>query len=220
MMESTPLLPQHSPSRPNGSVFLLVALIIFTFIETGTYMLLIPQTWIYESILCKQYYNDGCIQTPEHECKIAPIQGEVAKIRAVSSSIVAIPGILFSVPYGQLADNPKIGRKIVLAISYVGVLFQVYTELLVCWLSPNYSGISLRLEWLAPLWTVLGGGSGVLGAVIFTMITDAVDISQRCVFTFPSNMLAGTNAMYSSTAFVYVSLSLQISQLVAPVVTS
>lgn len=145
-------------------------------------MLLIPQTWIYESIICKHYYHDGRTLIPEEECKIAPIQGELAKIRAISASIVSIPGILLSVPYGQLADKPKIGRKKILVLSYVGVLFYVYTELIICWAAnPIDSGISLRLVWLAPLWTFLGGGSGVISALIFTMITDVVEISQRLV---------------------------------------
>lgn len=80
----------------------------------------------------------------------------------------------------------------------------------------------MRLVWLAPLWTFLGGGSGVIGALVFTMITDVVDISQRLVHPSPaifgSILILGFSK--SSTAFVFVSLSLQISQIVAPLMAS
>lgn len=181
-MESTPLLPRRATPRPNARTFLLTCLIIFTFIEIGSFTLLIPQTRIYESIVCKQYYNDGRTQIPEDECKLAPIQGELAKIRAVAASIVSIPGILLTVPYCQLADRPKIGRKLILALSYFGVLLQAYTELIICRVADaNDSRISLRLVWIAPIWNLLGGGPGVLSSVIFTMITDVVESSQRLV---------------------------------------
>ena len=147
-------------------------------IEIGSFMQQLPQTRVYESILCRQYYRDGRAIIPEEDCKVLQVQGELATIRAVSSSLLSIPGMLLAVPYGYLADKPNVGRKKVLLLAVAGVVLCAYTEFLVCWLSPR---ISLRFVWLGPLWTIVGGGSGVFGAVLFTMITDVTDIDQRYV---------------------------------------
>lgn len=174
--EITPLLPNQKRRQPNPRFFLLTCLIILTLIEIGAFMGLVPQTRIYESIVCRKFYHDGRQQIPEQDCKIGPVQAEVATIRAVSGSLSSVPGILLSIPYGQLADNPKFGRKNTLLLSVIGIALAAFTDFVICWFSDI---LPLRLVWLASLWMIIGGGVGVMTAVLLTMVTDVVEPNQR-----------------------------------------
>ncbi|KAK2773040.1 hypothetical protein FQN52_004725 [Onygenales sp. PD_12] len=212
--ETQPLLaaePSPSQTRPRRFrekpvVLVFLCLLLIFCIDVGSYMCLAPQTRIYESIACRNYYeshdpgwNQSVTEIPEEQCKIPPVQSEVAFVQAMQGSFGAIPSILLSVPYGRLADNPKYGRKVVILLALVGLLLDQYTILTVTWFSRIFP---LRAVWLGSAFTVIGAGASMGGAMVITMISDVVDAKNR------------------STAFFQVALSVVVAQLVAPPISS
>jgi hypothetical protein len=85
-------------------------------------------------------------------------------------------GLLLAIPFGRLADNPKFGRRLVLLLNVLGVYLRIYWVAGVCWFADT---LPLRLVWFAPALTILGGGSGLTPALLFTIITDVVEDRQR-----------------------------------------
>ncbi|KAK2810690.1 hypothetical protein FQN50_002733 [Emmonsiellopsis sp. PD_5] len=212
--ETRPLLaaePSPSQTRPRRFrekpvVLVFLCLLLIFCIDFGSYMSLAPQTRIYESIACRNYYeshdpgwNQSVAEIPEEQCKIAPVQGEVAFVQGMQGSFDAIPSIFLSVAYGRLADNPKYGRKLVILLALVGLLLNQYTILTVTWFSRIFP---LRAVWLGSAFTVIGAGASMGGAMVITMISDVVEAKNR------------------STAFFQVALSVVVAQFVAPPISS
>nr|KMM69188.1 hypothetical protein CPAG_05509 [Coccidioides posadasii RMSCC 3488] len=191
--------------RHTPSVFVLLIVITTFVIDFGVYLNIAPQTRILESIACRNYYDKhepgrfGPGEIPEDQCKIKPIQGEVAFVQAMMSSFDAIPSIILLIPYGRLADNPRFGRKLILLLSVLGVLLSFYW---VAFVLTFPSVLPLRAVWFGSIFNFIGGGLGVINAMVMTMITDVVDPDNR------------TNAFSKTT------LAVVVAQLIAPSVSS
>ena len=67
---------------------------------------------------------------PERQCKLVPIQAEVALITGWRMSLDAIPSVLTITFYGKLAD--QIGRKPALLLVCLGELLALTWSVLVC----------------------------------------------------------------------------------------
>ncbi|KAI1940411.1 hypothetical protein LOZ58_003201 [Ophidiomyces ophidiicola] len=191
--------------RRNPTVFVLICVLAVFTLDFGAYLNIAPQTRIYEDIVCRNYYDkhepgrfpSGTV--PEEQCKIKPVQGEVAFVQGLMSSFDAIPSIILLIPYGRLADNPKFGRKTVLLMSMLGLLLNFYWTVFVCIASRV---LPLRAIWFGSMFNFIGGGLGVTNAMMMTMITDVVDPDNR----------AG--------AFFKTTLAVVVAQLIAPSVAS
>ncbi|KAJ5623363.1 MFS transporter [Penicillium lividum] len=175
----------ESPTHGRLSVFVLCVLLV-TIGDFGIFLVSLPQTRLYESIACYRYYeaHDPSRIGPggsvlEKWCKIAPVQGEVAFIRGYELLFAAIPGVVLAVPYGLLAD--RWGRKPVVLMSIMGILLSMTFTLLVCGL---WQIFPLRLVWLSPVFTILGGGAPVLFSMILTMIADVMPENERATAFF------------------------------------
>ena len=84
------------------------------------------------------------------------------------------PGILLAIYYGSVAG--KYGRKRVLLLFSTGMLLSLAWVVLVC----SFDGrIPIRLIWLSSLFIFIGGGSRVAKAMLFTIVSDAVDPGHR-----------------------------------------
>lgn len=79
-----------------------------------------------------------------------------------------------AIPYGLLAD--RWGRKPIVLLSMVGILLSMTFTLAVC---RFWQIFPLRLVWLAPVFTVIGGGAPVMFSVILTMIADVMPENER-----------------------------------------
>ncbi|TKA57570.1 hypothetical protein B0A49_10577 [Cryomyces minteri] len=118
------------------TVVLLMILTVLI-LGCGDEMIQSPQTRIFESIFCRQYYDshssfpsastdrgpverDGQGWPLERFCKIEPVQSDVAMLKGWQTFLECIPSVLLAVPFGWLAD--RYGRKWILVIG-VGSFF-------------------------------------------------------------------------------------------------
>ncbi|EEP77442.1 predicted protein [Uncinocarpus reesii 1704] len=155
----TQILPHSAYRKKTGrchpTVFVLLAVILTFAVDFGSYLGIAPQTRIFEDIVCRNYYDKhepGRFppgEIPEDQCKIRPVQAEVAFLQAIMSSFEAVP---------------------------TGVILNQYWTLFVCLSS---SVLPLRAIWFGSVFTFLGGGLGVTNAMVMTMLTDVVEPDDR-----------------------------------------
>ncbi|PGH01064.1 hypothetical protein AJ79_08033 [Helicocarpus griseus UAMH5409] len=199
---------RRKSTRERPLIFVLLCVLIVFCIDFGSNLTLAPQTRIYESIACRNYYEKHepdrsqlwkGEDIPEEECKIKPVQSELVFVQGLQASFEALPSILLSVPYGRLADSARYGRKLTLVLAVIGALLSQYWVMLACW----FSGvIPFRAVWFGSTFLIIGGGSGMATAILTTMISDVVEPKLR------------------STAFFQTTLSIVVAQFAAPLVSS
>lgn len=144
-------------------ILLFGSLLIFL-ADFGFFLAIPPQTKIFEDILCRQYYAAHPTHPSEQDCKIVPVQSELARINGWKDTFDAVPNILLAVPYGALAD--RIGRKPCLLLSLVGVLISEIWTRLICELfgiaTIHEARLMIRLVVLSPtgmaVWRVSHAG--------------------------------------------------------------
>ncbi|KAK2749925.1 hypothetical protein FQN57_005342 [Myotisia sp. PD_48] len=198
--------PKKEKRKINQARFIFLCLLVAFALDFAAFFDVVPQTRILELIACRNYFDNHFPDrfpypqdVPESECKLTPIQSEVAFVQGISGSLDAIPGILLLLPYGQLADSPRFGRRTVMLLSLTGVLLGVAWSLVVC---TFYRMIPLRAIWFGGVFAIIGGGSGVTNAMAMTMISDVVDPAHR------------------STVYFQISLAGVVAQLLAPSIGS
>ncbi|KAE9374833.1 MFS general substrate transporter [Stipitochalara longipes BDJ] len=193
--ETSPLVADGSESRdaPESATtqgphphpkFLRVAAIVIVavfFIEVASYMTKAPLMRLLEDVICRSYYEstepptiDLSIPIPEGDCKSPWIQSKLAMLRGWDTVISCIPGLLLSVPYGVLAD--KRGRKFVLILALGGVLLGLLWALIVIWFSDV---LDIRWYLFSNVFLIIGGGSPVLRAMFFAILSDVTPEDRR-----------------------------------------
>lgn len=97
----------------------------------------VPKVRLIEHAVCQRYYRShhhaestSEYGIPESQCKLVPIQAEVALITGWRMSLDAVPSILTVTFYGTVAD--KIGRRPALLLVCLGELFALIWTVLVC----------------------------------------------------------------------------------------
>ncbi|KAK2848563.1 hypothetical protein FQN49_005599, partial [Arthroderma sp. PD_2] len=187
----------------NQTKFIFLCIIVLFTLEFAAFFDFIPQTRLFEVITCRNYFDEHhpdrfpyAQDIPESECKINAVQSEVAYIQALAASFDALPSILLLLPYGQLADNPRYGRRFVLRLTMAGILLGIFWALIVC---VFYRYIPLRLIWVGSFFAFVGGGPGVTNAMIMTMVADVIDEANRSTVYFQTS-LAGVVAQLLAPA--------------------
>ncbi|KAF7898350.1 hypothetical protein EAF00_004796 [Botryotinia globosa] len=110
-------------------------------------------------------------------CKKDDIQSELSIIVAVTYFLGAIPGLFLTVPYGMLMD--RIGRKPIFVLAITGTILSYLWNIVVMWF---WHTLPLRLTWLGPIFTVIGGGGGgpsVGGMAFFAIASDITPEAKR-----------------------------------------
>ncbi|KAI1194120.1 major facilitator superfamily domain-containing protein [Nemania serpens] len=175
--------PQDDSAPPPYSytVALIFGLVLVAGVSSS--LLNAPEVRLLEMALCRDYYraNDSSVIGPpplsyvdEQLCKVDSIQADLAYIMATRSLLSAIPGLLLTFPYGQLAN--KIGRKPVLFLGLLGETLAYFWVVLVCYFHDIFP---TRLVLLSPVFVVIGGGSKVVSASMYTIITDVTPEHNR-----------------------------------------
>ncbi|KAF3044822.1 hypothetical protein E8E12_010935 [Didymella heteroderae] len=128
-----------------------------------------PRIAIYESIVCQQHYG----APGPHDCKIAPVQEELAFLGGIERLSVIIPSIL-AIPFAALAD--RYGHSLILAIAIFGVFLEDGWPFVVCWFPDVFP---IRLIWLHFLFSCVGGGFTVVVTLLHVIIADVVSAEER-----------------------------------------
>ena len=133
-----------------------------------------PRIAIYEAIVCQQYYASA----GPHDCKIAPVQQELAFLSGIERFSIIIPSIL-AIPFAALAD--RYGHSLILGVAMFGVFLEDGWPFLVCWFPDVFP---IRLVWLHFLFSCVGGGFTVVVTLLHVIIADVVSAEERTSMFF------------------------------------
>ncbi|GKZ84444.1 hypothetical protein AnigIFM56816_009777 [Aspergillus niger] len=160
--EYTPLLELSTRPQDRSSRWRVLALICFIVLiqDFAEYLSQAPQTEIWLEVVTRKFCPVG---QDGPECQMDRVQREVALLQGWKDTLEQVPGILFAVPYGVLAD--RIGRRPVLLLCAVGFTLSDTWTKAVGWFSDQ---LPLRLIWLGPIAQVLGGGTQVATSIMIT----------------------------------------------------
>ena len=199
----SPPPPPANPSSKLRTQLMIILFLVILSIELGAGMLSGPLTRILESIACRQYYvevdasklgEDG--QVAESLCKTKEVQMELAAVRGYMEffdGVLSMPSFLsflssasrmqwlnnligaaLAIPYGLLAD--RYGRRPTIFLSIPGFAINALISVGVLWFSDIFP---LRFIWLSCLAWFFGGGPAVTFAIMWTMMADTTDESER-----------------------------------------
>ncbi|KAK1987544.1 major facilitator superfamily transporter [Colletotrichum cereale] len=139
----------------------------------------IPATRQVEDIVCREYFGvlrsgDGDTPIDERRCKEDAIQSKVAMVFAFYSTLQAVVCALSAFPWGIIAD--RVGRKKVFSLAVLGMFLDQFWFLMVCVFPKT---IPIKALWVGPFFMFVGGGNGVLAAVVFSMVSDVTTSENR-----------------------------------------
>ncbi|KAI0431528.1 major facilitator superfamily domain-containing protein [Xylaria sp. FL1042] len=167
------------PTRPSNKPHVTTVLYFITFIVSysGGFVEL-PLTRLIEDIICHEYYDVESLNQPIDEslCKEDSIQKELAYLLAVQSTLYSIVAFVAAFPWGLAAD--KLGRKPIVAVAMTGLLVGALIELAVVYWSNVFP---ITAIWASSVGQLIGGGNGVLIAVVLSMIADATNEEDRAI---------------------------------------
>lgn len=139
-----------------------------------------------ETIVCRQRYGDNLLishggsgSAIDPRCKAPDIQGRLSQLLGLQTAFECIPNILFSLPYGILADN--LGRKPVMLLAWTGLGMQLGWYLTVFY----FRGVfPLWALWFTALFGSIGSFQAVGPAMVFTALADVTPQAERanCYF--------------------------------------
>ncbi|KAI0109038.1 major facilitator superfamily domain-containing protein [Nemania sp. FL0031] len=163
--------------RKNASVTNILYFITFITSYAGGFFEL-PFTRLIEDIICHEYYDVSSSTQPIDEslCKEDAIQKHLAYLLAVLSILYAIVAFVAAFPWGIAAD--KVGRKPVVAVAMSGLLTGALIELAVIYWSDVFP---ITAIWASAAGQFIGGGNGVLIAVVLSMIADTTSEEDRAI---------------------------------------
>ncbi|KAF3391838.1 hypothetical protein DPV78_010707 [Talaromyces pinophilus] len=145
---------------------------IFALVQAGNVVLQPPLVQLRELSTCMSYYGPGW--SLGRDCRVESVQNELETLTKWQQLLDTAPGILFGVFYGMAAD--RFGRRPVLGLALVGItLAAVWTQVVLFW--PTV--FPTRLTWLSVVFQLAGGGTLVVNAMIFAMISDIVPEEKR-----------------------------------------
>ncbi|PYI15328.1 putative MFS transporter [Aspergillus violaceofuscus CBS 115571] len=198
--EDEPFLPRGQPGSPAGCsggpepklsprtrlrLIITVVAILLCF-QVGGQMIGGPMVRVIEMIACDSYWRrhdparlPASGHLPEHLCKIAAVQTEVATVKGYSDLLEGLLCAICAIPYGLLAD--RYGRRRAIRLTVPGFLLNAIITNSVLW----FSGIfPLRAIWFAALSWIIGGGPAVALVVIWAMLADLATDAQRAALFF------------------------------------
>ncbi|KAJ5719578.1 hypothetical protein N7493_007156 [Penicillium malachiteum] len=166
--ETLPLLAaQQKPKSRWSSVYWLCTVVFF--LAASGSILNVPLTQLVENNICSRYYHESDLA--ERNCKA--IEGSLSHWEPLSL-VEAVVGLFVAFPFGALAD--RIGRKPILVLAVIGSSLAVVWELAIV-AFPRLINVQTILA--GPMLTVLGGGSTVMLANLYTIASDLVDQPDR-----------------------------------------
>lgn len=189
-----------------------------------------PRIRMLEMGLCREYYqarDPGAIvgpggTVPERLCKLRGVQSPLARLRGFLGLLEGLPGLLFAVPYGILADAR--GRRLVAGACLFGFILRDAWTFVVLYFHDVFP---LRAIYAAPTFVLLGGGTTLFGPMIMAIVAATVPEDFRSAVrsgeTSPGRFLRlilffFLFFLYRTQAFFYVHVVILVSEMVAPAI--
>lgn len=172
-------LPQDNfATADRVTVFVLLTLVVIT--QTiGTSLHNAAIYFVEYDINCRNQQPNSTATFP-WLCESDKANAEFSTIEHWKGYLALLVALLTAVPYGLAAD--RFSRRNLLALCTGGILISMAGEIIVC-LFPKF--FSLRLVWLATLFTFIGGGPLIFSALVFAIASDVTSHAQRVtVFLF------------------------------------
>ncbi len=162
------------------AVVAFLAMVVFI-VQFGISLADVPSTRLLEDAICRNYYgNYGNYSRgellDESRCQAEPVQAE---LNVVSTGLLIsqfIPGIFVALPFGALAD--RWGRKLVLSLCLGGLILSNLWFAVMTW---TWEAGSIRRVWSSSLLLLIGGGNSVAEAMVFALVADLSNDSNRYV---------------------------------------
>lgn len=185
--------PAVKPIRKNAILITLAAFILTLCL--GDELIGPAQTRVIEAVVCRHFYDrhDPSVILRGHDswwddqskhgvllgiserwCKVPQVQGEVATLKGWYAGLDSIGSLVLCIPFGWFAD--RYGRRPLLIMIAVATLLKASWIQLVFYF---WQVFSPRMAWWAALGSLVGGGSTVANAVVFTAITDITTEAER-----------------------------------------
>ncbi|EHK18451.1 uncharacterized protein TRIVIDRAFT_158459 [Trichoderma virens Gv29-8] len=185
----------------------VLCLLLLLIVEFAATLLTISISQIEEGVLCRSFYPDVNNPATDLRCKSENVQSELSTIQGWGFTFAIIPGLITAVPYGVAAD--KYGRRVILSLSILGLLLVEAGVTIICRFPHIFP---IRLIWLAALFTLIGGGTFVFNAMIFTIASDVSTEAQRStVFFYVAAVAIGGKLISGPLAFMAVQHSVWLS---------
>ncbi|RAH71279.1 MFS transporter [Aspergillus aculeatinus CBS 121060] len=173
------------PPRTRLRLVITVVAILLSF-QVGGQLIGGTMVRVIEMIACDNYWRrhdparlPASGHLPEHLCKIAEVQTEVATVKGYSDLLEGLLCAICAIPYGLLAD--RYGRRQAIRLTIPGFLLNAIITNTVLWFSGTFP---LRAIWLAALSWIIGGGPAVALVVIWAMLADLATDAQRAALFF------------------------------------
>ncbi|KAL7928718.1 major facilitator superfamily domain-containing protein [Trichoderma chlorosporum] len=166
---------QPDAKHPSGYsrvfVQLCIITLLFDFIQYSSYA---PLTAVFEEVICDHYYSGFDDSLVQRDCKIVPVQSELAIVKGYKDALNQVPSIVLGIPLGLLAD--RIGRKPMTVMFLLGFFLSDSWTKIVCFF-PNQ--LPIRLIWLSPLLKAIGGGASFGTSLFYTITADIIGEKHR-----------------------------------------
>lgn len=151
-------------------------LLLLFLVDAPMFMGEAPRVRMLEMGLCREYYQSrdaGVIgpggMVPERLCKLRDIQSPLSRLRGFLGLLEGLPGLLFAVPYGILADAR--GRRLIVGACLLGFILRDTWTFLVLYF---YQVFPLRSVYAASAFVLLGGGNTLFGPMIMAIVAATV----------------------------------------------
>ncbi|OGM41673.1 hypothetical protein ABOM_009994 [Aspergillus bombycis] len=172
--ETSPLLGSVHFGASQWSPSFLTCLVTCNFLlaASGAFLSL-PLIRLIEDNLCRRTTEQGS-SIDERLCKTDQIQSELAYLNGSLLLVEALVGLVVAFPFGALAD--RVGRKPIILFSTVGSQLALAWELSIIALQDT---VPVQLVLAGPLFNMVGGGSTVQVANLYSIASDLVPETER-----------------------------------------
>ncbi|KAH8125759.1 major facilitator superfamily domain-containing protein [Trichoderma asperelloides] len=164
-------------NAPKSRLAIIVqCLLLLAFVGIGKTLITRPINQIQEDILCHKPNMNDTNALDSFTCE----HDELSLLRNWTAAFESIMSFLTAAPCGMAADI--YGRKRILQVCIAGIILAQAFDAVICRFSETFP---IHLMGLKGLWSLLGGGSTVFSAMMFTIASDISLDAQSELLSYP-----------------------------------